>query len=86
VAIQSQEDGDAEVRVAEAPASGLPIQYLLGYRDAVNTIVDRVLAPFGRPAGAGVGAGALVPQADESQVTWGLQTTRWPRRGSAAKE
>jgi subtilisin family serine protease len=58
-----------------SPASALPVQYLMGYRDAVNELVERVLAYAGVPdasASAVVGA-APVP---ETSLTWGLQLTR----------
>ena len=58
-----------------APATGLPVDYLLGYRDAVNFLVERV-------TGAGGAAAGLVPESrmgvaafDETQLTWGLQVT-----------
>jgi subtilisin family serine protease len=60
-----------------APRStGLPVEFLRGYRDAVNHLTDRVLAEGGVSTeldGAGVAA-ALV----ESTDTWGLQATRVP--------
>lgn len=43
------------------------LDYFLGYRDAVNSLVDRMLGGGG-PAGARVAA-----QLDESSATWGLQ-------------
>jgi subtilisin family serine protease len=58
------------------PAPRLSVEYLLGYREAVNHLVDQVLAASGLPAGARTGAGAMLAALDESELTWGLQVTR----------
>ena len=57
--------------IPASPSAGLPIDYLLGYRDAVNHLVDRVLAASGYPAEGAEAAPAL----SEAELTWGLQVT-----------
>jgi subtilisin family serine protease len=63
-----------------SPVPSLPslqADYLLGYRDAVNHLVDRVLGPEGaRGAAAGVAPAAGAAFADTADLTWGLQATR----------
>ena len=58
----------------EGPAAGLPLEYLLGYREAVNHLVERLLAGGG--VAAGVAAEAAPPLNDSAELTWGLQVTR----------
>lgn len=49
-------------------------EYLRGYRDAVNNLVDNILTTDGSPGGT---AEQLVAASfDESSVTWGLQATK----------
>jgi subtilisin len=54
--------------------AGLPVEYLRGYRDAVNHLVDKVLAGAGLPGG--MTEEALAAAFDESELTWGLQATK----------
>jgi len=62
-------------RINPSPTSvGAPIEYLRGYRDAVNHLVDRVLTTAGIPDGAVAEALAAPPQ--ETELTWGLQVTK----------
>jgi subtilisin family serine protease len=51
----------------------LQLDYLRGYREAVNHLVDSVLANSGVSAGAS--ATAVAAAIDESTLTWGLQVT-----------
>src|SRR5919202_1788591 len=60
--------------VGSAPR--LPVEYLRGYRDAVNHLVDSVLAAGGLPGE--VAEQAIVAAFDESTATWGLQATKAP--------
>ncbi|MCC6191566.1 MAG: S8 family serine peptidase [Anaerolineales bacterium] len=56
------------------PRASLPMDFLLGYREAVNHLVDRALAAAGVAA---PGAGEVFLEAlDQSSLTWGLQVTR----------
>jgi subtilisin len=50
-------------------ASGVPLDYFAGYRDAVNFLVDKMLGASGEPE---LTAAAL----NEAELTWGLQVTR----------
>ena len=60
-----------------APAAlRLSLDYLLGYREAVNHLVDQMLVAGGLPAGVRIGAGAVLAALDESELTWGVQVTR----------
>lgn len=55
-------------------ASGIAVpDYLRGYRDGVNHLVERMLS--GRDAGLGMQS---VERFDEASVTWGLQATKVP--------
>jgi subtilisin family serine protease len=56
-----------------ASNGSLPVEYLSGYRDAVDHLVDRVLATAGVAARATPEAVAAL---DESVLTWGLQVTK----------
>jgi subtilisin family serine protease len=51
--------------------NGSGINYFLGYRDAVNFLVDKLVA--GSPEGLTAEAQAAL---DESEITWGLQVTK----------
>lgn len=54
-----------------------PQEYLLGYRDAVNHLVDRMTGTNGNGATASALTPAATPTfADTSALTWGLQATR----------
>lgn len=55
---------------SSAPPAGRSAEYLLGYQDAVNRLVDSLLGSAG--TGAATRAAAAF---DESQTTWGLQIT-----------
>jgi subtilisin family serine protease len=66
-------------RPADMAAGNLSIDYLRGYRDGVNSILDRLIGDGARPV-------SLLPQAGESEATWGLQAvrataTRWTGQG-----
>lgn len=65
---------EKETPVTGLPAATSPLEYLLGYRDAVDHLVDRVVNRAG--VAEEVLAGMAVPTAwNESQFTWGLQAT-----------
>ena len=55
-------------------SAGLPVEFLRGYREAVNHLTDRLLSE----AGVAVEAAAtgVAPSLVESTDTWGLQVTR----------
>lgn len=55
------------------PVAGASNDYLVGYRDAVNQLVDRIVG--GSAASGGVGAAAGPAFADTASLTWGLQAT-----------
>jgi subtilisin family serine protease len=57
------------------PRAQVPVDYLLGYREAVNHLVDRTLAAAGV---ATLEAKDILAQAfvDQSTLTWGLQATK----------
>ncbi len=70
--------------VGLASGSGFSFDYLRGYRDAVNELVDRLLGEAGLPSETADEAFAAA--FDESELTWGLQATRvassrWTGRG-----
>lgn len=56
---------------ALADLSGLPLEYLRGYRDAINHLYDQLTG-----TGAVEGEEALIAFQDTAQFTWGLQATR----------
>jgi len=59
-----------------APGSaGLPVEFLRGYRDAVNHLTDRLLSEAGVAVEAAAAVGAA-PSLVETTDTWGLQVTR----------
>jgi len=55
-------------------SAGLPVEFLRGYREAVNHLTDRLLSEAG-VAAEGAAAG-LTTSPVESTDTWGLQVTR----------
>ncbi len=55
-------------------SNNIPVEYLQGYRDAVNRIVDKVLVSVGMPSETE--QAAITAKWDESEVTWGLQVTK----------
>lgn len=57
-----------------ASNGNIPVDYLLGYRDAVNHLIEQVLRSGGIVTDGGL---AAVPtQVNETDTTWGLQITR----------
>jgi subtilisin len=58
----------------EMPGSTLQADYLSGYRDAVNHLVDHIVG--GNSSFAGVTPEAAAAFADTADLTWGLQATR----------
>ncbi|HVK56811.1 MAG TPA: S8 family serine peptidase [Burkholderiales bacterium] len=52
----------------------LPLEYFQGYRDAVNRLVDKIMASAGMPSE--LEGEIAVAALDESEVTWGLQLTK----------
>jgi subtilisin family serine protease len=70
----------APPRPADAPPDGWSLDYLRGYRDGVNAVLDRLIGE-----GAG-GSGAMSAERPETEFTWGLQAvratgTRWTGDG-----
>lgn len=55
------------------PSPTMPLDYLRGYRDAVNHVVDQVL---GTSSGASMAESGISPFRVEDNLTWGLQATR----------
>lgn len=55
------------------PAGTMPYDYLRGYRDAVNNLVDHVLGTGNAAVAADGTAAAVGP---EDKLTWGLQATK----------
>ena len=53
---------------------GLPLDYLRGYRDAVNQLVDKILGISGVPGE--VAEEAITGVLSELELTWGLQVTK----------
>ncbi len=62
--------------VAATPSGPISLEYLRGYRDAVNDLYDRVSSDAASPATAEIAAGVPAPFNDNAQYTWGLQATR----------
>lgn len=58
---------------AEAPAPDLPLDYLRGYRDAVNHLYAKLTG-----GAAGEVAAEAVPVFSEAEITWGLQAAKVP--------
>lgn len=56
-----------------AVATGFPIDYFRGYRDAVNHLYDKLAGTGGELAAEGV-----TPLVSETEFTWGLQATKVP--------
>jgi hypothetical protein len=76
IGLWSEEKG----RTATTLGTELPVQYLYGYRDAVNHLVEKLLAE------RGVEEEAIAAAANEAVSTWGLQATkvmasRWSGKG-----
>jgi subtilisin family serine protease len=61
-------------RVVPLERGELPVDYLLGYREAVNHLVDKVLEAAGLP-GAAAAERAVPMLIDQSALTWGLHVT-----------
>jgi subtilisin len=57
--------------VTDMPAAQIPLEYLRGYKEAVDHLFDRLKGE--RAVGA---AEAAITLADSAQFTWGLQATR----------
>lgn len=57
----------------QSTAGSFAVEYLAGYRDAVNHVVDQVLGLGGTPSAGAAQPGVAL---DESVLTWGLQATR----------
>ncbi|HKS63668.1 MAG TPA: S8 family serine peptidase [Xanthobacteraceae bacterium] len=56
-----------------AVATGVPIDYFRGYRDAVNHLYDKLAGTAGELAAEGA-----TPLVSETEFTWGLQATKVP--------
>jgi hypothetical protein len=56
-----------------AVATGFPIDYFRGYRDAVNHLYDKLAGTSGELAAEGA-----TPLVSETEFTWGLQATKVP--------
>ena len=67
-------DSAALPATPRTPGAGLPAEYLAGYREAVNHLVDRLLGTAGAPTGVAAQAGPTL--SDSAELTWGLQATR----------
>jgi subtilisin family serine protease len=64
----------AEISPIPSVATGFPIEFLRGYREAVNHLVDKLLSAGGVNEGA-VGE-AVIAALNEAEFTWGLQLTK----------
>ncbi len=64
----------AEVGTVPSVAAGFPIEFLRGYRDAVNHLVDKLLVAGG--VTEEIAAEAVIAAFNESELTWGLQITK----------
>ena len=79
----SSSDADSTILVIEPEyvaytsggLGGPQLEYLRGYRDAVNHLYDELA---GSEAGEASAVGATVTFQDNAQFTWGLQATRVP--------
>ncbi|MBI3964563.1 MAG: S8 family serine peptidase [Chloroflexi bacterium] len=72
--------GGLSTLAPEPPSTVRPLgaersEYLLGYREAINHLVESILGDGARPSGAALGVGPAQLVWDETQVTWGLQAT-----------
>lgn len=60
--------------------AGVPLEYLTGYREAVNHLVDRILngGAYGNGIGGAGTAAPVLPAvfSDTADLTWGLQATK----------
>jgi subtilisin len=63
-----------EVPTPVPGSAGLPVEFLRGYREAVNHLTDRLLSEAG--VAAEVAADGVAPPLVETTDTWGLQVTR----------
>lgn len=79
--------GFAAQRAAEAPGGGVrgeleylhglrDLEYVQGYRDAVNQLADKILGESGSGAAAAEAGIEPLEVFNESQFTWGLQATK----------
>jgi len=65
-------------------AAATPLEYLIGYRDAVDHIVSKVMDRLG--TAEALASGFPVPAAwNETQFTWGLQATNVPHSRFSGK-
>ena len=75
--VYALQDGAPEVPTpSPVPGSGagLPVEFLRGYREAVNHLTDRLLSEAG--VAAEVAAVGVAPTLAETTDTWGLQATK----------
>ena len=61
---------------ASTPSGPISLEYLRGFRDAVNDLYDRLTAAGGPVTSEEAAAGVSAPFNDNAQYTWGLQATR----------
>jgi len=66
----------APIPAMDTPIARLPVEYLLGYRAAVDHLVTQLLK--GADGAAGLVSEAVLAAIDESAITWGLQVTKVP--------
>lgn len=58
------------------PDGSIPLEYLRGYKDAVNQLYEQLSKGEGGGAAPGEGADIAAVLQDTAQFTWGLQATR----------
>ena len=63
-----------EVSPVPTVVAGFPVEFLRGYRDAINHLVGRLLTVSG--IAEGIAEEALVAAFNETELTWGLQVTK----------
>lgn len=63
-----------EVSPLPTAAAGFPVEFLRGYRDAVNHLVGKLLTASG--VAEEIGEEAIVAAFNETELTWGLQATK----------
>jgi subtilisin len=63
-----------EVSPLPTAAAGFPVEFLRGYRDAVNHLVGRLLTASG--VAEELAEEAIVAAFNETELTWGLQVTK----------
>src|SRR5437870_4655381 len=63
-----------EVSPVPTVVAGFPVEFLRGYRDAINHLVGRLLTVSG--IAEGIVEEALVAAFNETELTWGLQVTK----------